>query len=235
MDELQTIITTLSLAMGASWASGINLYATILTLGWLGLSGSLDLPPQLEILEHPAVLTVAGVLFLVEFFADKIPGVDSFWDSLQTFVRIPAGAILAASALGDVTPALSLTAALLGGSVAAATHATKSGSRLAINTSPEPVTNWTASIFEDLAVIGGLWTAVHYPWLFLVFFVAFIAFLVWFLPKLWRSIIAMGKRIFSFFKSPKKDKTNQVSESAATEAKNTSTEESTSANDNVSS
>ena len=223
MQELQTIVTTLSLAMGASWASGINLYATILTLGWLGLSGSLDLPPQLEILEHPAVLTVAGLLFFVEFFADKIPGVDSFWDSLQTFVRIPAGAILAASALGDVTPALSLAAALLGGSVAAATHATKSGSRLAINTSPEPVSNWTASILEDIAVIGGLWTAVHHPWIFLVFFIVFIAFLIWFLPKLWRSIIAMGKRIFSFFKKPQNIKKSEssVGPEAVVKAENT--------------
>lgn len=186
--------------MGAAWASGINLYATILTLGWLGSSGALDLPQELEIVQHPAVLTCAAILFVVEFFADKVPGLDSLWDSIQTFVRIPAGAVLAASAVGDVDPAISLAAALIGGSVAAATHAAKAGSRLMINTSPEPVTNWTASIFEDIAVILGLWTAINYPWLFLLLFICFIGFLIWLLPRLWRLIKNMGRKIIGFFR-----------------------------------
>jgi hypothetical protein len=137
-------------------------------------------------------------MYCVEFFADKIPGVDSGWDSIHTFIRIPAGAMLAASAVGDVTPAIELGAALLGGSLAAGSHATKAGGRLLINTSPEPVTNWGASISEDLVVIGGLWAALNHPVIFLIALVLFILFMIWALPKLWRLIKAIFKRIGSW-------------------------------------
>jgi hypothetical protein len=191
-------VEVIALSMGAAWASGINLYATIFMLGYMGMTGNIVLPEELMIVSDPLVMTAAGFMYCVEFFADKIPGVDSGWDSIHTFIRIPAGAMLAASALGDVTPAVELGAALLGGSLAAGSHATKAGGRLLINTSPEPVTNWGASISEDLVVIGGLWAALNHPVIFLIALVTFILFMIWALPKLWRLIKAIFKRIGSW-------------------------------------
>ncbi|HEC74045.1 MAG TPA: DUF4126 domain-containing protein [Methylophaga aminisulfidivorans] len=188
-------ISIIALSMGAAWASGINLYATIFTLGYMGLTGNIILPEELQVLSDPMVMMAAGFMYFVEFFADKIPGVDSGWDTIHTFIRIPAGAMLAASAVGDVTPAVELTAALLGGTLAAGSHATKAGSRLLINTSPEPVTNWTASISEDLLVIGGLWTALNHPTLFIIALVLFIILMIWLLPKLWRLIKGIFKKV----------------------------------------
>jgi hypothetical protein len=212
MEPLDQIANTISLTMGVAWASGINLYAAILVLGLLGTTGNISLPATLQILTDPMVITAAGVMYFVEFFADKMPGVDTGWDTLHTFIRIPAGALLAAGAVGDVNPAVALTAAILGGGLAAGAHAVKSGSRVIINTSPEPFTNWTASIAEDIAVIGGLWTALHYPWLFLVLMVIFIGLTVWLLPKIWRGI----KKIFGYigwlFKHGKGDESSQNSQ-----------------------
>jgi len=185
MEPLDQMANTISLTMGVAWASGINLYAAILVLGLLGTTGNITLPASLQILTDPMVMTAAGVMYFVEFFADKMPGVDTGWDTLHTFIRIPAGTLLAAGAVGDVNPAVVLTAAILGGGLAAGAHAVKSGSRVIINTSPEPFTNWTASIAEDIAVIGGLWTALHYPWLFLVLMIVFIGLMIWLLPKIW--------------------------------------------------
>ena len=187
-------IDTIALALGCAWASGINLYAAVLMLGYMGITGHMDLPPDLEILMDPMVMLAAGLMYCVEFFADKTPGVDTGWDVLHSFIRIPAGAALAAGAVGDVSPAAELAAMLVGGGLATATHLTKAGSRVLINTSPEPVTNWTASIGEDLAVIGGLWTALNYPWVFLGLLVLFVLILVWALPRLWRAI----KRVFAW-------------------------------------
>ena len=188
METLDQITQTLALSMGAAWASGINLYAAVLVLGIMGSSGDVVLPQTLEILTNPLVIGAAGVMFCIEFFADKIPGVDTAWDGIHTFVRIPAGAMLAAGAVGDVTPALEFTAALMGGGLAAGTHATKAGSRVLINTSPEPFTNWGASLAEDAAVIGGLWAALNHPWIFLGLLGAFIVLMIWLLPRLWRGI-----------------------------------------------
>ena len=199
MDPLAQVSSTIALAMGASWASGINLYATILMLGLMGASGNMVLPPDLEVLANPLVIMAAGVMYAVEFFADKIPGVDTSWDVLHTFIRIPAGAMLAASAVGSVDPAVAIAAGLLGGGVSAATHATKSGSRVVINASPEPFTNWAASIGEDIAVIGGLWTALHYPLLWIGISVASLALIIWLLPKLWRAICTLGRKIAAMF------------------------------------
>jgi hypothetical protein len=191
-------VEIIALSMGAAWASGINLYATIFMLGYMGLTGNIHLPDELMILSDPLVMTAAGVMYCVEFFADKVPGVDTGWDSIHTFIRIPAGAMLAAGAVGDVGPAVELSAALLGGSLAAGSHATKAGSRLLINTSPEPVTNWGASVSEDLLVIGGLWTALNHPVLFLIGLIAFIILMIWLLPKLWRLIKAIFRKIGSW-------------------------------------
>ncbi|MDX1581104.1 MAG: DUF4126 domain-containing protein, partial [Alphaproteobacteria bacterium] len=195
MDPIQII----ALSMGAAWASGINLYATVLVLGLMGTTGNMELPPGLEIVTHPLVIAAAGVMYVIEFFADKVPGVDSGWDTIHTFIRIPAGAALAAGAVGDVGPAVEFAAILAGGSMAATTHATKAGSRLLINTSPEPVTNWTASIGEDIAAIAAVWAALNYPWLMVAFLVLFIILMIWLLPKLWRLIKALFRRIGRLF------------------------------------
>jgi hypothetical protein len=194
MDQLEQITALIALTMGVGWASGINLYATILMLGLMSNMGNLELPAELEIIADPMVLMAAGFMYCVEFFADKIPGVDTGWDTLHTFVRIPAGAALAAGAVGDMNGAVVLAAALVGGSLSATSHALKAGGRVMINTSPEPVTNWTASISEDLVVFGGLWAALNYPIAFLIGLVLFVALVIWLLPKIWRGV----KKVFAF-------------------------------------
>lgn len=193
MDSYDQIIHTISLTMGAAWASGINLYAAILVLGLMGTTGHMVLPPALEILMDPMVLMAAGLMYAVEFFADKTPGIDTGWDTIHTFVRIPAGVILAAGAVGDINPAAVVAAGIAGGGIAAGAHAAKAGTRLLINTSPEPFTNWTASVLEDVAVIGGLWAALYHPYLFLCLFIVFVLLVIWLLPKIWKGI----KKIFS--------------------------------------
>ncbi len=195
MEEYQALINTIALTMGISWASGINLYAALLVLGIGGSTGNIELPAGLQTLQDPLVIMAAGAMYAVEFFADKTPGVDSGWDTLHTFIRIPAGAMLAAGAVGDVTPALEVAAGILGGSMSATSHATKAGTRLLINTSPEPVTNWVASFSEDLLVLGGLWAALNHPILFLVFLMAFIVLVIWLLPKIFRAIKLMVRKI----------------------------------------
>ena len=182
------LISIIALTMGIGWASGLNLYAAILTLGLMGASGTIVLPPDLQILATPVVIFAALFMYCVEFFADKIPGIDSGWDAIHTFVRIPAGAVLAAGAVGDVDPALALAAGLVGGALAAGSHITKASARLAINTSPEPFSNWAVSIAEDVAVIAGLWVALQHPVVFLVLLAIFLAAIAWLLPKLFRFI-----------------------------------------------
>jgi len=194
VDELNQLSQTLALSMGAAWGSGINLYATLLMLGYLAHTGNIDLPPDLMIIADPMVMAAASLMYAVEFFADKVPGLDTAWDTLHTFIRIPAGALLAASAVGDIGLAAEISAALVGGSLAGVTHATKAGTRVMINTSPEPFTNWTASIAEDIAVIAGIWASIQHPTFFMVSLVAFILLMIWALPKLWRGI----KRAFKF-------------------------------------
>jgi len=198
MENYEALLATVALMMGASWASGINLYAVLLVLGWGGSSGHIDLPAELSILEDPLVIGAAGVMYFIEFFMDKIPGMDSVWDSIQTFVRIPAGAMLAAGAVGDVTPALEIAAGILGGGVAATSHATKTGTRLLINTSPEPFTNWSASIAGDLLVFSGMWAALKHPEIFLIMFIFFLGSSIWLLPKLWRLIKVLLSKIGKF-------------------------------------
>ncbi len=208
MDQLEQIISLVALTMGVGWASGINLYATVLMLGMLNNMGHITLPEELQVVGDPLVLMAAGSMYFIEFFADKIPGVDTGWDTLHTFIRIPAGAALAAGTVGDMTPAVGLAAALVGGSLAAGSHAAKAGSRVLINTSPEPVTNWTASISEDLLVLGGLWAALNHPIWFLVGLVVFILLLIWLLPKIWRGIKKVFRFIAGLFgggKEPEKD------------------------------
>ncbi|MEQ1545723.1 DUF4126 domain-containing protein [Methyloglobulus sp.] len=194
MGALDQITATLALTMGLAWASGINLYATLLTLGFLANSGNIDLPPDLQIVANPLVMGAAGIMYFVEFFVDKTPGADSGWDAIHTFIRIPAGAMLAAGAVGDLNPAVEIAAALLGGSLAAGTHATKAGTRVMINTSPEPFSNWIASIGEDVIVVTGVWASINHPVSFLIALVLFVILMIWYLPKIWVGV----KKVFRF-------------------------------------
>ena len=188
------ITQTIALTLGVAWASGINLYAAIFMLGWMGTTGNIELPPHLQILTDPMVMVAAGFMYCVEFFADKIPGVDTGWDAIHTFIRIPAGAVLAAAAVGDVGTGAQLAAGIVGGALATGSHITKAGSRVLINTSPEPVSNWFASVGEDVLVILGLWTALYNPVLFLVLLALFILLMIWLTPKIWRGI----KKVFAY-------------------------------------
>jgi len=190
--------------MGMAWASGINLYAALLTLGVLAHTGNLALPEPLQVVASPLVIGAAAVMYVVEFFADKVPGVDTGWDVVQSFVRIPGGAILAAAAVGDLSPAAELAAGILGGGLAASTHATKAGMRVMINTSPEPVSNWGASITEDVAVIGGVWAALNHPYVFLGLLAVFVLLMAWLLPRIWRGIKAVVSKLTSLFGKPAK-------------------------------
>ncbi|TAK72387.1 MAG: DUF4126 domain-containing protein [Betaproteobacteria bacterium] len=184
MDTLQSV----ALAAGLAWGSGIRLYAVLFIAGLMARLGYVELPPGLGLLTHPAVLSASGFMLFIEFFADKIPGIDSLWDAAHTFVRIPAGALLAALALADQDPALVLAAAILGGSLASAVHLTKTGSRALINASPEPFSNWTASFGEEALLLGGLWAAFTHPLVFLAGLAIFLLVALWLLPKIWRGL-----------------------------------------------
>lgn len=199
MEQLDQIITLLAVTMGVGWASGINLYATLLTLGILANTGHMTLPAELEILADPMVMGAAGLMYMVEFTADKIPGVDTGWDSIHSFVRIPAGAILAASVIGDTSPAIELAAAIVGGGLAATSHLTKAGGRILINSSPEPFSNWLVSIIEDIAVIAGVWAAIQHPWVFLSLLLIFLLLVIWLLPKIWTGVKGLVQAIGRIF------------------------------------
>ncbi|MEP7061791.1 MAG: DUF4126 domain-containing protein [Betaproteobacteria bacterium] len=187
------------LAATLGWASGVRLYAVLFIVGGLGYLGWIPLPGGLSALTHPFVLAASGFMFAVEFFADKIPGVDSAWDFVHTFVRIPAGAALAASVFGDAGPATALAAAILGGSLAAGSHLTKSGSRVMINTSPEPVSNWAASFGEDLAVGTMLYLAFAYPLAAIAALLLLVVMMAWLLPKVSRAVRGIVRRIAALF------------------------------------
>jgi hypothetical protein len=179
-------LAAIAVALGAGWASGLNTYAAVLVLGAAQRLGLVALPHDLQILASPWVLGVAALLFALNFFADKIPYIDSINDVLQTFVRIPAGFLLAYGAAGGISLEVAAIAGLLGGTLAAGTHIAKTGSRALINTSPEPFSNVAASLTEDVTVIGGLALAIARPITFLCLLAAFVALLVWLLPKLIR-------------------------------------------------
>jgi hypothetical protein len=188
-----------ALAAAVGWASGLRLYAVLFIVGAVGHLDWVELPAGLQVLAHPYVLAASGFMCFIEFFADKIPGVDSAWDLVQTFVRIPAGAALAASVFGDSSTAAMLAAAILGGTLAAGSHLAKSGSRALINTSPEPFSNWTASFGEELAVGTVLWLAFAHPLAALVVLAVLVALMVWLIPKVWRMIRALFQRILGWF------------------------------------
>ena len=189
------VLETVALASLLAWASGLRLYLVVFALGLAGHLGYVELPAALKVLQHPWVIGTAGFLLVVEFLADKVPGIDSAWDTFHTFIRIPAGALLAAGATGDTLSALTVAAGLLGGTLAAGTHFAKSGGRALINTSPEPFSNWGASLTEDAMVLTGAWLAFAYPLVFLGLLAAFVLLLIWLLPKLWRGIRILLQRL----------------------------------------
>jgi hypothetical protein len=191
MDWLHSI----ALGAGLAWASGIRLYAVLLLAGGMAHFGFLALPPALEVLQHPYVMGAAGVMALGEFLADKIPAFDSVWDAVHTFIRVPAGAVLGAAALGQADPVWVMVAAIVGGAIASGAHLAKAGTRAAINTSPEPFSNWAVSLGEDLLVPAGLLTAIAAPVVFLVLLAAFLIAAAWLLPKLFRAVRRLFARL----------------------------------------
>src|SRR5467141_4428260 len=156
-------VETLGLALGAGFSSGLNLYATVATLGLLQRFGVLRLPPGLQILSHPWVLAIAVALYLLEFFADKIPFVDTIWDAIHTFIRPPAAALLAFAAAGAAPPEWRWGAALIAGGVALTSHGAKASARAAVNASPEPFSNWVLSLGEDVLAVWLTWMATVHP------------------------------------------------------------------------
>jgi hypothetical protein len=179
-------ISTLAVSLGASWVSGINLYATVATLGLLSRFANLKLPGELDVLTSWWVIGVALFMFVVEFVADKVPMVDSVWDVIHTFIRIPAGAVLAATAFGEFDRSIQVIAFLAGGSLALSSHGTKASLRALVNTSPEPVSNIVVSLAEDVLVIVSILLALLLP--VVVFFVigAGVAVSIWILPRVVR-------------------------------------------------
>ena len=188
-------LAAIAIALGAGWASGLNAYAAVLVLGGAQRLGLVALPQDLQVLGSPWVLGVAALLFALNFLADKIPYVDSINDALQTFVRIPAGALLAYGAAGGLSPEVAIIAGLLGGTLAAGTHVAKTGSRALINTSPEPFTNVLASLGEDVTVFGGLALAIAHPITFLCLLAVFALVLIWLLPRLFRLAMKPFRRM----------------------------------------
>jgi hypothetical protein len=191
MEHLQA----LALAGGLAWASGIRLYAAVFIVGLLGRLGYVHLPEHLQLLEHNWVLGASGFMLLVEFLADKVPAIDSAWDAIHTFIRIPIGAMLAWGAMGDAAPDVQMAAAILGGAIAGGTHLAKMGTRAAINTSPEPFSNWTMSFSEDGILVAGLWLVFRHPLVFLILLAAFLVFTIWLIPKLFRFVAGIWRRL----------------------------------------
>ena len=184
------LASLLALAAALGWASGLRLYAVLFLVGLSGALGWIPLPPGLALLEHPAMLAASGFMLFVEFFADKIPGVDSLWDIVHSVIRIPAGAALAAGVFGVDGGTMTAVAALLGGTLAATSQAAKTTSRAAINASPEPFSNVLASLTEDGLVVGALWLSVHHPLLFgVLLFIAVLLMwiMTWLLIKFFKA------------------------------------------------
>lgn len=198
MDSLDTP-QLIALAAALGWASGVRLYLVLLLTGLAGYLGWMPLPHGLQLLANPIVLAASGFMVFIEFFADKIPGLDSIWDMVHTVIRIPAGAALAAGVFGADHASMALVAAVLGGSFAATSHAAKATTRAAINTSPEPFSNVGASLLEDGMVPAGLWLAVAHPLAFGLLFVCVLVASVWLIRKSWRFLRSLFGRVARIF------------------------------------
>jgi hypothetical protein len=192
--------STLSLALGSAWTSGINLYATVTVLGLIQKFGFAKLPGGLDVLDNWVIIGVAGFLYLVEFFADKIPYLDSIWDVIHTFIRVPAGVIVAYAATDQLDPSIYIPAALIGGGLAFSSHGTKAAIRAGANFSPEPVSNWILSIVEDIIAFVGTILAVFAPIIIAIVLVIFVIFFVWFFPKVVRGMRRVFRSASAFFR-----------------------------------
>ncbi|PKO77847.1 MAG: DUF4126 domain-containing protein [Betaproteobacteria bacterium HGW-Betaproteobacteria-15] len=190
----------LALAAALGWVSGFRLYAVVFLVGASGALGWMPLPEGLQVLQHPAMLITSGALLFVEFFADKVPGLDSLWDMVNSVIRIPAGAALAAGALGADGSTMALVGALLGGTLAASSQAAKTTTRAAINSSPEPFSNIAMSLVEDGLVVGAVWLATNHPLVFgvlLVIAVVLMWIVTWMLFKFLRAVFRRAQSLFS--------------------------------------
>jgi uncharacterized membrane protein len=194
-------ITTLGTAAGSAWLSGINLYATVVTLGVLQKFQLVKLPGGLDMLGEWWVILLAAALYVIEFVADKVPAVDTAWDAVHTFIRVPAGAILAASAFADFDPAVKMAAMILGGGIALSSHGAKAATRLAANTSPEPVSNVALSLTEDVVAFGSTILMVFFPIAMLIIVVIFLIVTIWLTPKIIRALRRLIARIRGLFGS----------------------------------
>jgi len=192
--------STLTLALGSAWTSGINLYATVTVLGLIQKLSSYELPGGLHILDNWWIIGIAALLYIVEFVADKVPYFDSVWDVLHTFIRVPAGAVIAYSAAVDMDPSLTVIAALLGGGLALSSHGTKAAVRAGVNLSPEPVSNWILSIVEDIVAFAGALLAVIAPVVIAIVLAGFLVFFAWFAPKVFRAIRRMFSALRALFR-----------------------------------
>jgi len=198
------LISTIALAMGASWTSGINLYASVATLGLLSRFAGLHLPGELDVVTNWWVIGIASALYCVEFFADKVPWIDSTWDLIHTFIRVPAGAVLAAAAFGDFDKSIQAIALLLGGGLALSSHGTKAATRAVLNTSPEPVSNVVASVIEDIVAVLSIVAAMFLP--YVLFGIVAVGLLITYLvlPRIVRFFQKVGRSIrrLSFSDAP---------------------------------
>ncbi len=190
------LLGQIALALGLAWASGLRLYAVVFIAGGLQRLGYITLPPGLALLSHEWVLIASFVMFVGEFIADKVPAFDTFWDAVHTFIRIPAGTLLAWGAFGDHTPVAQVIVALAGGALVTGTHLTKAGTRALINHSPEPFSNWLASFTEEVVVLAGLWLIHSHPLVFLFLLGLFVLLMIWILPKLWRALRWVFQKLF---------------------------------------
>jgi len=193
--SLSAHLPELALAAALAWGSGLRAYAVIFAVGLAGAQGWIELPGHLEVLQHPLVLAASGFMTCVELFADKLPWLDSLWDAVHSFIRIPAGAALAAAVFGDSGTATAVAAAILGGALTAAVHAAKSGTRAALNASPEPFSNWAASLTEDALVPFGLWVAVAHPLAFFLLLAVFLAGAALIARFIWRGLAGLAQRL----------------------------------------
>lgn len=190
----------LALAAALGWASGLRLYAVLFMAGMAGQLGWMELPQGLQVLQHPAMLAASGAMLFVEFFADKIPGLDSLWDVLHSVIRVPGGAALAAGVFGADNATMAVVAGLLGGSLAATSLAGKATTRAAVNTSPEPFSNVAVSLLEDGLVVAALWLAVQHPLLFAVALVITLVLTVVLIVVLFKFLRAIVRRLATWFK-----------------------------------
>ncbi len=192
--------TLLALAAALGWASGLRLYAVLFIAGLSGMLGWIALPNGLQVLQHPALLMASGAMLFVEFFADKIPGLDSLWDLVHSVIRVPGGAALAAAVFGADNATMAVVAGLLGGSLAATSFAGKAATRAAVNTSPEPFSNMAVSLLEDGLVVGALWLAVQHPLLFAIALAITLVLTVLLIAALFKFLQAIGRRLVSWLR-----------------------------------